>query len=77
MKKRLAYLALMVLLLVQLMYFLREHYALFHVFGIHKFPYLLRALLLHRLYDGHLSLKLRNRLRKRVQEEALHRLRGR
>ena len=52
-----------VFLLVQLMDFLREHYALFHIFSGHKFPDLFLTLLLYRLNDFHLGFKLRNRLR--------------
>lgn len=64
-----------ILFLVQCVNFLREHDAVFHIFGSHEFPYLSVAFLLHRAYKLHLRLKLRNRLRQRVPEEALHRLR--
>ena len=63
--------------LMELVYLGREEYPFFKVFPGHEFTNGILAALLFCFYEGYLLLKLRNLLRQWVQEEVLHKLRGR
>ena len=66
-----------ILSLMKLVYLRREENALFEIFAGHEFPDGVTATLLFSLYERELFFKLRNLLRQWVQEEVLHKLRGR
>ena len=63
--------------LVELMDLGREENTFLHILTSHEPTDALRTAFLFRFYEGDLLLKLRNLLRQWVQEEVLHKLRGR
>ena len=63
--------------LVELMDLGREENTFLHILTCHELTDAFRTALLFRFDEGYLLLKLRNLLRQWVQEEVLHKLRGR
>ena len=63
--------------LMELMDLGREENTFLHILPGHELTDTFHTALLFRFYEGYLLLKLRNLLRQWVQEEVLHKLRGR
>ena len=63
--------------LVELMDLGRKENTFLHILTGHELTDAFRTALLFCFYEGYLLLKLRNLLRQWVQEEVLHKLRGR